>query len=450
VAATEDSLSVAAIYTCFGMILSSEMTIWLDLTDLSHYFTRNSTVSGIQRTVASLAGEVIEAGNHATRLCLFSYERGEYQSVNAFALPPIDQPRSGLRKTLVSIVPKAIRPSRWNPPKPQLRVEINGPWNPSSGDWFLSAGASFSVPGLIQTQVASCVAFDLKLAVVIYDLIPWSKAGQFGYDPNSAQYASWTSGMEMLVRSADALFPISLHAKSEATRFAKERGFEIGPLNVVRLADEPFRLSSPSGDVAGDRVQESHFSLPYVLSVGSVEDRKNQDILVDAWEILTARHGPRVPRLILAGKIGAGGERILKRIDSSIARDTIVFRRTPSDRDLEALYAGALFTVFPSRAEGWGLPVAESLRAGKFCIASNVDSIPEIAGSMIDYFAPDDSSTCASLVEKYAFSEAARAEAKLRIMRYRLTTWRETLNAIETVLRKRSPLPRKRSAHGLC
>jgi glycosyltransferase involved in cell wall biosynthesis len=59
-----------------------------------------------------------------------------------------------------------------------------------------------------------------------------------------------------------------------------------------------------------------------------------------------------------------------------------------SDAQLALLYSACYFTVFPSRAEGYGLPVAESLGAGKLCVASNATSIPEVAGDLADYFDP--------------------------------------------------------------
>ena len=61
-----------------------------------------------------------------------------------------------------------------------------------------------------------------------------------------------------------------------------------------------------------------------------------------------------------------------------------------SDGDLALLYQYAEFTVFPSLYEGWGLPIAESLAFGKFCLASNAASIPEVGGALVEYLDPWD------------------------------------------------------------
>jgi hypothetical protein len=66
----------------------------------------------------------------------------------------------------------------------------------------------------------------------------------------------------------------------------------------------------------------------------------------------------------------------------------IILLHNLSDTELAALYKAALFTVFPSFVEGWGLPVGESLMFGRPCIASNASSVPEVAGDFVEYIDP--------------------------------------------------------------
>ena len=68
--------------------------------------------------------------------------------------------------------------------------------------------------------------------------------------------------------------------------------------------------------------------------------------------------------------------------------------------ELRQAYRSCLFTVFPSLCEGWGLPVAESLVQGKFCVASNCTSIPEVGGDLIDYFDPTDDDDALAKIER--------------------------------------------------
>ena len=94
------------------------------------------------------------------------------------------------------------------------------------------------------------------------------------------------------------------------------------------------------------------------------------------------------------------------------------------DAALPLLYNGARALVFPSHYEGWGLPVAESLALGKYCISSNAASLPEIAGDLIDYHRPTDVEACQKLVEQALFVPGFLASREQRIgQRFRSTTW---------------------------
>jgi glycosyltransferase involved in cell wall biosynthesis len=129
-----------------------------------------------------------------------------------------------------------------------------------------------------------------------------------------------------------------------------------------------------------------------VLFVSTIEIRKNHRLLVRVWRRLIARHGTEaVPALIFAGQIGWMVDDLLADLaESGHLGGKIEHRPGLSDEELDEAYRSCLFTVFPSFCEGWGLPIAESLAHGKFCVASNRTSIPEVGGDLIDYFDPSD------------------------------------------------------------
>ena len=115
---------------------------------------------------------------------------------------------------------------------------------------------------------------------------------------------------------------------------------------------------------------------------------ENGDRLVAAWRQLAARHGPEaLPLLVFAGS--GRREQIETKIPRSL-EERLVFVRSPSDADLRSLYRGALFCVFPSLHEGWGLPVGEALWHGRLCVTSSTSSLPEVAGPLADYVDPSD------------------------------------------------------------
>lgn len=116
---------------------------------------------------------------------------------------------------------------------------------------------------------------------------------------------------------------------------------------------------------------------PYALFVGTIEPRKNVDRLLDAWSLLPAdvRSGYD---LLLAGGAGWRCESTLARLASPPAG--VQWLGYYPEPLMPELIRGAALLVYPSLYEGFGLPVAQAMACGTPCVASNVSSLPEIAG----------------------------------------------------------------------
>src|SRR5260370_4260389 len=176
------------------------------------------------------------------------------------------------------------------------------------------------------------------------------------------------------------------------------------------------------GSGFGDRLtadEQAMVSLPprYVLLVSTIELRKNHRLLVRVWQRLLERHGTNlVPNLVFAGKIGWLVDDLLDDLQASdCLNGKIVLLRSLSDAELQQAYRSCLFTVFPSLSEGWGLPIAESLAHGKFCLASNRTSIPEVGGDLIDYFDPSDDDDALAKIERMLFQPGYVTEREARL-----------------------------------
>jgi glycosyltransferase involved in cell wall biosynthesis len=175
----------------------------------------------------------------------------------------------------------------------------------------------------------------------------------------------------------------------------------------------------------------------YVLFVSTIEFRKNHRLLVRVWRRLIGRHGAnRVPVLLFAGQIGWLVDDLLADLAASRHLDgKIELRSDLSDAELRAAYDACLLTLYPSLYEGWGLPVAESLAHGKFCIASNRSAIPEVGGDLIDYFDPSDDDAAFAAIERALFEPGylAAREARLRA-EYRPRSWEHCVHALIDML----------------
>lgn len=174
---------------------------------------------------------------------------------------------------------------------------------------------------------------------------------------------------------------------------------------------------------------EAGVGRPFVLSVGTLEPRKNLVRLVEAFASLPETiRGDHV--LALTGMEGwdtAASNAALERHAALVRPLGYV-----SERRLASLYAGATLVAYPSLYEGFGLPVLEAMQAGTPVLTSNVSSLPEVAGDAAFYVDPYSVESIAAGLAAALADAPRRAELGQRGReRARLFSWRRT--AQETV-----------------
>lgn len=258
----------------------------------------------------------------------------------------------------------------------------------------------------------------------VHDLIPIFEPHLFGeglFDPY-AQYLFET------VAAADVILCVSKSTQKDILRFANDLNFPKPHTVIIEHGDSP--LNSVKSQLP-NFVKETE---PFILSVGTVEARKNHRLLYQAWKLADER-GVELPRLIIVGAPGwLAGETVYSIQHDPTTKDRISLRHNLPDTQLKWLYEHCLFTVYPSIYEGWGLPVAEALAFGKICIASKASSIPEIAGTMLDYISPYSADELLREVKKYLSLRLRRAKEQEIAAHYKKRGWRNTYLTIKRQL----------------
>lgn len=126
---------------------------------------------------------------------------------------------------------------------------------------------------------------------------------------------------------------------------------------------------------------------PYLLSVGTVQPRKNYQMLIQAFAPLA----DKIPHnLYIAGGKGWLYEEMMAEIEKQNLTDRVRFIGFIDDEDLPTLYSGADLYLFPSIYEGFGLPMLEAMACGVPVIASDVSSLPEVGQETAVLLPPHD------------------------------------------------------------
>lgn len=295
------------------------------------------------------------------------------------------------------------------------------------GDVILVIGASWDSKTKIGDLIELKYKYNLKYVQVIHDVIPSFNPYLFG----DGFAADFDTRIFESIANANLLLCVSEATKSELLRFCETARIRPPTVEVVRLGDDYSQSSNPV------RPKVNLFdNEPFILCVGTYEVRKNHHLLYYAVKEALYK-GVGIPKLIIIGRPGW----LIHDLTYILQNDPAVYDRIQylggvSDEEKTWLFQHCSFTIFPSVFEGWGLPVGESLYYGKPCLSSNISSMPEIGGNLIDYFSPFNSGECLDKIIEYSNPKVLNKRTKLIEAQYKPCLWSQTYTQVKELIDK--------------
>ncbi len=209
---------------------------------------------------------------------------------------------------------------------------------------------------------------------------------------------SWKNRLPLkLLMKSSAKKAARIIAISESTKKDIIKFIEIQPEKIRVIYPGVSKNFSPLNDENDGVILDSlKLSPGYILTVGTLEPRKNLIRLLNAYKMIVSGDG-EIPQLVIVGGHGWLKVDINKIVDSLGLSKKVLFTGYVSDNDLPALYRNAKIFVYPSLYEGFGLPPLEAMACGIPVISSDTSSIPEVVGD------------AGLLVDPYRTDEIARA-----------------------------------------
>jgi len=237
--------------------------------------------------------------------------------------------------------------------------------------------------------------------------------------------------MPRFCQRADHIIAVSRASQVDLVNF-----YRIPREKITVIPEAAAPIFAPCKPAVVDRVRK-RYGLPqrYLLSVGTIEPRKNLGRLLDAC-VPILRRG-LADALVIVGSKGWLYEGFFAHLASYPLREQVILPGYIADQDLPALYSGAIVTVQASLWEGFGLPVLEAMACGSPVCASHVSSLPEVGGDAAAYFDPHDTGDITRCLEEIlvddARREAMRAKSLARAAEF---SWQRTASETLDVYHK--------------
>jgi len=218
---------------------------------------------------------------------------------------------------------------------------------------------------------------------------------------------------------ADALITDSTFSAGEIQELLNVPREKIFPIHLGISSD----FKAPAPGITRTNLASLGIDRPYILTVGTLEPRKNVEFLVEVFERLTGFDG----KLVIAGMRGWKYEPSLERIKNSPRNRDILYIEYVDDSMLPSLYAGAQLFACTSFYEGFGFPPLEAMACGTPAISSSGGSLAEVlgAGAVIikDFNADLWKAEAEKILTDTALRERLITEGRKTAARY---TWAET------------------------
>ena len=382
----------------------------LDVTDLVEFLQRQESVSGVQRVIAETAPILL--AHDDTQAVVLDRGRGVFAPLTHDETSMLLLQRSSDRPTVATAAASCLDRAR-----SAAALEIH------DGLVMTFLGAAW-INDALMMAARDAQARGARLVFLLYDLTPVMEAGH-----TAAVNRLFDRYLNLITQCASAAPAISQSSSRDYEFHCTQQHLSPPPGGVTGL---PCGLMPDQYDTS-----ENPWPRPYALLVGTVESRKNHIVALRAWQQMIEEIGPdAVPDLVCIGRLGWHANEFLYEYVTTHGLDGKVSLLSTSvtDEELARFYAHAQFTVYPSRYEGWGLPVSESIAFGKLPIVASNSSLAEAGRDLAVYVETGSASALADAVRRHGLGRAAREahEARIAADASAPITWTHVADIIRT------------------
>ena len=391
---------------------SDKKTVYVFVCELFDYLVHQQYVTGIQRYVLDFIEDTVNSNNsNNLSFVAFNPVLKNYYSVNALLINELILDYS-LGISLSPISRKIQESAAAN------SVNIRG------GDIFFSVGALWGVPDSYES-ISALVRRGVTFIPFIYDLIP--ALDEEMHSADKGVIIGFSGYLNFCCKNASYVCHLSKQTQSDFDKWTtKYYGIEL-PGSVFGAIPKTFSTSDKDSLTISELKGKK-----FILQVGTIEPRKCHDLTLKTFTSISNSVADFDFHLVFVGRKGWKMDSNWEMFENAFGEGQVHHLNDLSDDQLQALYSEAKFSVFPSKYEGWGLPICESLLNGTPCLVRKAGSMIEAGGEFATYFKDD--IEFAEIFKQMCFNEDYFVREKLKAKKYTTVGIKTPLSHFSDVL----------------
>lgn len=259
----------------------------------------------------------------------------------------------------------------------------------------LFCGIGFAQPGQVtgERAIIDLVSTERRVMTsqLLYDFTPFL-VPQY-HDPRTVE--GYVPFFDIASNHFDHLLYGGRTAQRDGIRIQKERGWKTPPSDFLEFGSNldlsTKELAPISAELRRSVLIELGITEAFVMTVGTIQPRKNHDLLYKAYLTILENNLAHTPiQMVFVGHKGWLSDSLVDMIKNDERVKGKLLLLSPTDDQLRVLYECCEFTLLPSFYEGWSLTLPESLGYGKFCLVADTEPLRETGAELVEYIDPLD------------------------------------------------------------
>ncbi len=262
----------------------------------------------------------------------------------------------------------------------------------------------------------------INTLIMIHDLFPITHPEYS--DPNYAK--QFATNIKLSLKNAAGILCVSQNTKNILTHYVQINNLPSPPSAATNLAP---------GFQPGFAHSIRPIEGPYFVIISTIVARKNHLLLLHIWRKLVDDLGSKAPKLVIIGKRSSECTNTLALLERCQQLRQQVIELTATDEELQNYLVHAKALLFPTFAEGYGLPLIEALSTNVPVLCSDLAIFREIAQDAPEYLDPIDGRAWMEMILEYAQEKSLLREAQLeRLSQFTIPSWEEHFNKVNVFI----------------